>query len=659
MLHVEAKGPEESKWEKRKRSHSFKKHKFKNLKRQLSASLAERQLTVKDRKMSAMLSCDDMNLPETSFSKVIQKVKERSQERGAISRESYYAPVVLCMKTKSSAGNFYESLLKALTEQLRSDSSRYTASLRNVAYSYSEFVSLIISLTHIVNPPPATLYTLEVGNTKLTYVEGPVSQLSYEDDTSVAQLFCVLDSKSVIAVFGALLLDLRVILCAQDVNSCFFLIKGLNQLMFPLKWQYSKGVTLSPVLLYQPYPYFYGILKSLNKEEIANSLRNENYAYLMLDTESLELDIHHERFVPDFPNEDKLSIELDEICAKHNIKRTGKLEPTTQEHVKFSKEMRLYFLNIMATYVDSIAALQKRTKLDDFFLFGNAYAASFKQSHENQEQIKFADELSKSQCFAVAFDEVCVGAQKDYARFEAMRRTKEQRPAEYVEASVNNSERVVVSRVGKLAERAKAEGVKGKWVEEVLKMEKLLDVRRERRFSDAVENKTAALTGIRKKEFANNRREEIKEALSTSEYGEIVKVKKGPLFYGATGMLSFLDELFSLPGRTKNVLSLFNEVKAYLETAREHLANAADAERPFKSVYFAKNSLESSPGSALVSALVDRKAGFSVDVKKVAEPFIKFSEVDCCQFFVFCAHYYSKYECPPLEIAKVNCSLKP
>ena len=611
-----------------------------------------------------------MDLPGTAFSKLLRRSKEYLHIKGNLDQlndhfnKTYYVPVALCIKTKSAAGNFYEALLNSLIELLYKGVNNYASSLHNVIYSYAEFISHIISLTHIINPPPATLYKIQIGLKKLTYLEGPISQLPYEDDTSVAQLFCILDSKSILEVLGALLLDLRVILCAKNINSCFFLIKGFNQLMFPLKWQYSKGVTLSNTLLYQPYPYFYGILKTTDteKSEIANSLRSENYAYLMLDTESLELDIHHERFVPDIPNKDRLGLELEELCNAYGIKRTGKFEEPNQQHIQFSIATRMKFIEVINNYVKDISNIQKKAKTDDFFEFSNAYVNAFKKSH-SEEEVKFVDELCKSQCFAVAFDEVCLEAQKDYARYEVIKKTKPTQSIEYMKVTISSSKPVVISRLNKLANIVKqvknkvkektSLKVKIDWIEEIFKMQKLLAKEkvhgnRKRIFSDTLDGKKVSICNT----FTEIRKEDRKKAFRHKEIN-----KKGTLFYGPMGMLSFLNEIFTLPEKTKNTLDLFSEVKSYLESNIEDLMNAPSYSKCFQSLSPIKSSslepsitAKSSFGSSLLNALVDIKPGYTQE----SNPFIKFNVTNCCQFFVFCAHYYSKHQCSPLEIAKVR-----
>jgi hypothetical protein len=263
---------------------------------------------------------------------------------------------------------------------------------------------------------------------------------------------------------------------------------------------------------------------------------------------------------------------------------------------------------------------------------------------------------------SVAFDEVYLEAQKDYARYETIKKAKTNYPIEYTQVTISSTESVVISRISKLAEIVKkvkhkikekiSLKVKIDWIEEVFKMQKLLVKKmrsRERTFSDASDNKCTTIH----KTFNEIRREEDrKEAHRNKEIN-----KEATLFYGPMGFLSFLEKIFLLPGNTKNTLDLFDEVKSYLETSRENLMNEASNDKHFQSVSQTRNPyldstaiLKSSFESSLFSALIDTKPRYTQE----HNPFIEFNTVDCCQFFIFCAHYYSKYQYSPLEISKVE-----
>ena len=207
-----------------------------------------------------------------------------------------------------------------------------------------------------------------------------------------------------------MLLDIRVIILAQDINSCFFIIKGLNQLMFPMKWQYSKGVASSLSLLYQPQPYFYGLVKvSIEKQlEIKERLHKERFSYLMIDTKTLLSDIntYSERKFPDFPCSNELEEQLNAIRKEYKIEKIGLIEDILKSHIKFSVKIRNLFLEIITPYVKDAHNIANKQKNPDFDDFSRICQSHFKKANKNKEKIEFMEELSFNQCFASLFDEI-------------------------------------------------------------------------------------------------------------------------------------------------------------------------------------------------------------------------------------------------------------
>ncbi len=214
---------------------------------------------------SVMLSLDEMDIVGTAYNKVAKRVRKKSDHKHShieiVPRhlhKSYFVPLAVCVKTKNQNHESAEQLLTALLSLLSTESNNYKLNIQNLIYSYSEFVSHAMLLTHMISPPPMTQYSLWVGPNEVQFSEGLIGELPGEGDTSVAQLFSIVDADFIIPLWTAMLLDIRVIVYTSDVNEYFFVVKALSQLMFPFKWHHSKGVIPLLYFLLQPPPYCFG-----------------------------------------------------------------------------------------------------------------------------------------------------------------------------------------------------------------------------------------------------------------------------------------------------------------------------------------------------------------------------------------------------------------
>eukprot|EP01022_Parablepharisma_sp_SALTPOND_P014794 TRINITY_DN2054_c0_g1_i1.p1 TRINITY_DN2054_c0_g1~~TRINITY_DN2054_c0_g1_i1.p1 ORF type:complete len:1010 (-),score=84.61 TRINITY_DN2054_c0_g1_i1:4599-7628(-) len=685
------------------------------------------------RRSSIMVSFDEMDISGTAYSKFTKKVRKRSgavdQSRAMVAgilnvHKSYYVPLALCIKTKTSDHEFAEQLLLALINLLYTDPNAYRIDLQNLIYSYSEFLSHTMLLTHITSPPPLTQYTLALGTTEVAYTEGSLAELPCENDISVAHLFSLLDSDCVIALWTALLLDIRIIVYTPNINECFFIIKALNQLMFPFKWHHSKGIAPSLSLLFQPPPYCYGVMKSVfpNKYEITNGLCDEHFPHILLDVESLAIHIFPREDFVVFPKDNFLKQELLKLTKHYNIERTGLIESPESKHVEFSKQVRQLFLSELIPYVKSMSIVCRKAKTDDFYTFAEAYLKHFmeKQPKPKDDEVKFMKNLVESQCFAVLFDEVYEEEQKNFARLEAMKKRGKVTCNEFTKIAISSPQSVVISRVSKLAEVASKEKCKPRlktdeasdrillkmkvnWIDEIFKMQGLFMKQQPKTVkkpvfgskkhsgmvqsvsSDASSGNRTILNDKQQEHFDIGIEIEEQKTSCVMMYGVSVmnppsysnymeqkipwrkRPRKGPFFYGPMGILSFCQELFCVGKGKKNTLNLFEDIKASIEKAKGsstkvNSTNSANDAQVAPIMCRSKDDgyLEESGSpqvhitSPLLEALIEPKELYKRSIGgKIEDPFIAFSSTTNCQFYVFCAIYYSKYQQHPYEIVKV------
>lgn len=172
----------------------------------------------------------------------------------------FYVPLAFYIQTKYPCSEPAELLLESLVRLMYSSPSFYKTETNNSIFKYGNVLLYILFLTHLVLPPPMSQLSICFPENEVVFAEGKLTELPYENDTSVSQLFCLLNSDIVILIWTALLLDARTIILVDDPNIIFHIIKGIQQLLFPFCWVFSAGITLSIKPLTNITPYFYGNL---------------------------------------------------------------------------------------------------------------------------------------------------------------------------------------------------------------------------------------------------------------------------------------------------------------------------------------------------------------------------------------------------------------
>jgi hypothetical protein len=647
----------------------------------------------KERKNSLFKCLDEMDVRGTPYSKFNIKARhafDQSQPNNTqIQNMKYFVPVALCIKTKNPSYNSADQLLLALIDILYVNQNLYIHDTENLIYSYSEFVSHVLMLTHIISPPPITNYEIDVGLNDVYYTEGGLTEFISENDTIPMQLFSLLSIESVITMWTALLLDMRVILYVENTNDYFFLIKGLNQLMFPLRWEYSKGILPEPSLLLQPVPYVYGVMRTLfpNKNEIFTYLLEEEVPYIFLDVSDSVVSLSSSDVYPLFPGQFSLSKQLKNIF--HNLGTNELLKLSEKKQIELSRKVRVAFLKELTPYVKDIEKVIKETKTNDFYVFGTAYVENFEKQKTSATQSEFLKELVQSQAFAVLFDEVCMQTGGNYSRFKTMRLRDKLLLDKPVQITLLSSQSIVLSRVSRLIERVSKENLKQKvnkndsyfvvldrvkidWMYEIYRMQKVAVQKKvfrrgsdemyyarsnTERFNAPIQDDTLYYTQCNKPQIKRGIFKSVTASIRGMKQMKLGKPRTGTLFYGPKGFLAFCQELFCLNNNQKNFISLVQDIKPFLDKLRnEHATNKSQSVIDSTEINSTKDVSYSTPQvhSRLISALIDAKSLAKFNIGgKCEEPLMKFSLINSCQFFLFCAMYYNKYYENPYEITKV------
>jgi len=731
------------------------------------------------RRSSLMMSFDEMDIPGTVYRKFTTKARKKSggsdpKNQDAVipgiapnSTKNYYVPLALCIKTKCPANDFTEQLLLNLINLLYTDPNTYRTDTQNLIYSYSELLSHIMQLSHITCPPPLTQYSISLGQSEISYAEGPISELPTDSDISVAQLFSQVDCDLVITLWTAFLLDIRVIIYTNSINEYFFIMKGLDQLMFPLRWHNSKGIAPMASLLLQPPACCYGLLKSIfpNKYEIINCLKEEKYPHVLFDVDVPSIHIFPEDDFMIYPRENELRQELSKLCNRYGIVKSGFIKNIQDRHIEFSKQVRQLFMSEIMPYVKDVDFVIKRTKTSDYYEFADAYVKFFSEQNPKPKkpQIMFLKRIADSLCFSVLFHEIYDENQFEFTRFQTMLAHKpkigfpEKNQLNFNRILLSSPQSVVISRISRVADKVRSNAkreesvnqndgilpkVKVQWIDEIAKMKNIQQRQMQddqqkilynsgnssgkrttfgvKKYSGVAFSTSSDGSGgnrtiiqeVSKENFIIDMKiEEQKQyrlnpaaipsasicpgmntqsmyfpmpvkghSMSPSNKALIFRKKprKGPFFYGPMGILSFCQELFTM-GNThiKNTLNLFEEVKSLIEKTKgsSTKVNSASSGNDIQTdsqilniksrddAYYMESSISGVPQihitSPLLEALIEPKELLrkSTLLNPANEPFLTFSTTNSCQFYMFCAIYYSKYQQHPYEIVKVFFSI--
>ena len=263
-----------------------------------------------------------------------------------------FIPIVICIKVSNAYIRQTEELFYSLIEILFTNRKNYVNDFHNMIYSFAEFCSTLICLNHLTIPPPVSELIIEMPKKTITYTEGLIGSLPCENDIAIAHLFSLVTNEQVITIWEALLTEKNIIIYTCDVNYYFFVMKALLSLIYPLNWQFMKGIIPTLEILSLPTPYCFGIMKSAfsDEKEIITKLTKDGTKYVILNLDKCDSPIL--RISSDLhlcnPNKDKLTETLDAICKKFNIKRNPILAKYSTWHSDFAKRIQEALFDVCA-----------------------------------------------------------------------------------------------------------------------------------------------------------------------------------------------------------------------------------------------------------------------------------------------------------------------
>lgn len=649
-----------------------------------------------------LFSYDEMDLLGPSYKKTTQRARKISNaDEGSIqAKKILYAPIGICIKTTSPHTTKAKDLLQSIIAVLAKNEETYSTAIHSIIFSYAEFCSHVLSLTQLTTPPPFTELVIPMPDTEIVYYQGLLSNVPCESDVSIVNLFLLLPTEYVITLWTGLVLEKNVLVYTSKPNVYFHIAKALIHLIFPLGWHFLKGIVPNLSLLSPPLAYCFGILKSTSASrlEIVKTLSEEDVSYLMVDVDydrEAVLDFGLKEALV-YPNSHRLKKELDACCEKFGVCPKKSFSDKDDWHEAFARQVQDIFLNEVMQLLDGFEHALKKDRGRTFATFMEEfmrYKRSLKDTPGFVADMKFFEEMASKQAFATLRDEAIHSKQGNYARMEAMNVQGKSPPIELLRISLYSTPNIVLNRLFRLVELKAAQENSKKdnstpiplrkkfdWVKEIMKM---------KTSGTIVEKPEESPSMLNPSNFSNNSSDLCREKQTImgdtrdySMYGSylvpstdsVVKNKrlsfnlagvqesarkgqKRVHFYGAKGVLAFLDEFMRLDSEQVWKTGIIEEERNVLEYYRKHrvVNNTSDAVPVYTNAEEPDDQLDLSPASK--SSMIELKNSFKLNLSLIHEtPFLNFSNSRCLQFQLFLGIFCYKHD--PVPMHAVNAFLK-
>eukprot|EP00826_Nyctotherus_ovalis_P046488 TRINITY_DN5259_c0_g6_i1.p1 TRINITY_DN5259_c0_g6~~TRINITY_DN5259_c0_g6_i1.p1 ORF type:complete len:550 (-),score=119.86 TRINITY_DN5259_c0_g6_i1:40-1689(-) len=504
--------------------------------------------------------------------------------------KEYYVPLAICIKMRTASCEFADKVLLSLIDLLHTEANLYRTEMQNLAYSYSEFLSNLTLLTHLTCPPPLTQYSILIGTNEITCTQGPFSELPYKESYCVAQLFSLLDPKAITTLWYCLMAEYDIVLYVKDPNEYFYILEGLQQLLFPLQLNLVKGILSDLGYLEQPFTYALGVIGSMfGSESVLEAMGGDGESErVFVDVGCSEMTCLPNESI-EMPSLRSLEQELREIARHFQIELNGVIDNVETRHVAFSKQVRKVMLREMEHYVKDMGQIVKKKKLTCRSI-EEAYCSYFDNRCLTAEQSELVKTLGESS--AIKLLAQCIEEDKytDYFRFKAMGEKRSDVLGEQMVVYINSPSSVVLSHAARLAEaatreksptRAKLRGCQDEilskhrvdWINEIFKMETQFKKSASSFYGNSSSFEHTQTSGPGNISTVHKEQGDIELIATeiTAVHPSILttrvkqlnwnKAKKEIFFYGAKGILSFFQDLFCIGDGSKTTLRLLDDIK--------------------------------------------------------------------------------------------------
>jgi hypothetical protein len=627
---------------------------------------------------SKTFSHDDMYLLEK------RRRRNYSHQIHNSSTQVYYIPIAVCIETKIPYVEQAKNLLNALTGVIFKDDKNYMKDIQNLIFSYAEFCSHLLTLTHITVPPPLTHLNIPIANTEISLQEGWISEFPCDSDISIAYLFSFLPIDFVVMVWPLFLLENSIIFHVSESNTFFYVAKAFMDLMFPLTWAFPKGLITNPEFLSVPTSYCFCVLERNFRtvEELAARLEDMDEEYL----EYIIIDINVKRSaiysklaeLTPYHNEKKLRDKLVNCFAEFGLSEDSKVSVKDIDCKEFGHKVQMIFMNEVTELLNCFKVTRQERPA---ILGSNCTFAKLEikgnTSKLSKLEMKFLNKFKETQAVASFYDEQLVGIQGNYARKQAINsNNKGFPPIEPLNITVCSTTSLVLSRLDKLVElqafkQNKEQNNANKqffnWKKGVSRiLEKGTNSRS--RSSEATTQSILSNSPEAKTKYEEDVDQEIIITMQViNEESKDPPKKSNDIknrFYGRKGILSFLEEFIKRDDEPAHKAMIIEEVrniedyfKHSVVQTRAYTGNSNNSTSSLRedsvSCIFGTHHPESSfadnspapVAPVLVSSLVDVKDFTKMSSFISRERLLfNFTSSSCFQFELFLGYFYYKQD---------------
>jgi len=378
---------------------------------------------------------DEMNTLNTRFRKRKTEIKRSSVtplrvQHSSISRDmnaKYYVPIAVCIET--SFGNYdeVENLLANFIKLLQSKGNVCQHNDHNRIYSFGKFAYHIALLTHLNTPPPYSRLIIDFHHSSAVLYEGKLNEFPFPGEPSIAQLYSHLGITNIIELWVTFLTQERTIVYTDNPEIIFYIIKGIEQLLFPLSWPFPKGIAFDLKILRHPQPYFFVIIKDKipDKKEIHDLMDELELPYCFLEIEkdrAPRLDFLNRKIPVTYPRIEKLKNNLRNVLNKYPIPVGVKILNIGELERNFSNEIRKVFFDEIMDLISGIEVFAKKNRVEEL---ASVFIKKYNDSHKEltEDKNNFIKCFSESQALSYVYDEIVNEFQGNYSRILAMKKS--------------------------------------------------------------------------------------------------------------------------------------------------------------------------------------------------------------------------------------------
>ncbi|CDW84178.1 UNKNOWN [Stylonychia lemnae] len=149
-----------------------------------------------------------------------------------------YVPVALCLETETEYHDVFKQIMLALFDLIRiPENFAGNRANDNRTIAFAELITHLAFLKTIPAPSFNSTYNLFCLNQVFQIKETGLDQIPNKNQLPIKILFEVLDVKSIIYCWKALLFDKSLVIVSSQYSLSFYVAEALKQLMFPMTWQ--------------------------------------------------------------------------------------------------------------------------------------------------------------------------------------------------------------------------------------------------------------------------------------------------------------------------------------------------------------------------------------------------------------------------------------